>query len=95
MKVAMALALLSGLLVNLHVHARDAQVARPHWIILMTITDRTTGALLERRELDSDLEFDDPHECKSIVAKAGPIPASDHFSAVLTCHKVERKEAAL
>ena len=89
---AIAFLLLFGVVLNVYSQAAQAQIARPHWIIILTITDRSTGARIERRELDANSEFDDSRDCKSLVANVGPIPASDHFRAVLTCRKAERNE---
>jgi hypothetical protein len=93
MKWAMPLLLLCGLMVNIRAHADDAKVTQPHWIIILTITDLTTGAQLVQDELDSQLKFDDPIKCKSMVALIGPIPTSGDFGAALACRKVEQKEA--
>ena len=86
--VTMAVALLPGLLVGQHTQAREARIERPHWVIILTLTDRFTGAQFEQQELDPNLQFDDRVQCQSIVAEVGAIPATDHFSAVLTCRKV-------
>ena len=85
--VTLGVALLSGLLVG-QTQAREARIERPHWVIILTLTDRMTGAQFEQRELDPDLQFDDRAQCQSIVAEVGAIPATDHFAAVLTCKKV-------
>jgi hypothetical protein len=91
MKVAIVRALLWALLVCPCAHAGSAKIARPRWVIVVTVTDRATGAQLEKRELDRDLEFDDPRECELIVAKVGPVvPPSDHLEIVLTCREVTR-----
>jgi hypothetical protein len=95
MKIAIALVLLWGVLVTQCAHADNAQITRPRWVIVVTITDLSTGKQLEQRELGSELEFDDPKECKSIVAEVGPIPPGDHMAVALTCRKVATKEAAL
>jgi hypothetical protein len=91
----MAIALACGLLVSLGACAQNAESARPRWIIVMTITDLATGALVEERALDTELEFDDPNECKSVVIKAGPIRAPEGIAAVLTCRKIERKATSV
>jgi hypothetical protein len=88
MNRAIALLLLCGVLSSMCAHADGTKVTHPDWAIILTITDLATGAPLEQLELDSELRFDDPSECKSIVAKVGHVPASDHFAAVLTCQKV-------
>ena len=86
--VTIAVVLLPGLLVGQHTQAREARIERPHWVIILTLTDRFTGAQFEQQELDPNLQFDDRAQCQSIVAEVGAIPATDHFSAVLTCRKV-------
>jgi hypothetical protein len=88
MNRAIALLLLCGVLVSVCAHAGTTKVTYPRWVIILTVTDRTTGAQLEQLEVDSELRFDDPIECKSIVAKVGRIPTSDHFAAVLKRRKV-------
>jgi hypothetical protein len=93
MKWAIPLVLLCGLMVNMRAHADDAKVTQPHWVIILTITDLTTGAQLVQHELDSQLEFDDPNRCKSMLALIGPIPTSGDLGAALACREVERKEA--
>jgi hypothetical protein len=88
MKMATTLVLLCGLLFGRHTYATEANTQRPHWVIILTVTDATTGAQVEKRELDANLQFDDPAQCRSLVAKVGAVPASDHFTAILTCWKV-------
>jgi hypothetical protein len=92
MNKAIALLLLCGVLVSTCAHADGTKITHPDWAIILTITDLATGAQLEQLELDSELRFDDPIECKSIVAKVGRVPASDHFVAVLKCRKVRLLE---
>jgi hypothetical protein len=89
---AIALVLLLGVLVTMCTHANEAQVTRPRWVIVLTITDRITGTQVEQRELQVDLTFDDLGHCRSFVTRVGPIPSTDNFAAVLTCRVVERKE---
>jgi hypothetical protein len=91
MKMAISLALLSwGLVVSLWAHADSAPVTHPVWVIVMTITNVTTGEQIEEQELDPELEFDDLAQCESIVAKAGPIPESHELATVLACREVSR-----
>jgi hypothetical protein len=90
MRAAISLVLLFGLLVNVCAYSDNAKVTQSRWIIILTIIDRTTGTQLERIELDPRLEFDDPTQCESILARVGPIPSGENFSAVLTCRKTER-----
>jgi len=61
---------------------------RPHWVIIATIIDRTTGEQLGQTKLtDPELVFHDPVQCKSIIRKVHPI-TSANVTAVLTCLKV-------
>jgi len=93
MKWTIPLVLLCGLLVC--AHADDAKGTHPRWVIVLTVTDLTTGARFEQGELNPELEFDDPIKCKSIVARVGPIPTRANFALALTCRKVDRKDAVL
>jgi hypothetical protein len=78
------------LLVNVCAYSDNAKVTQSRWIIILTIIDRTTGIQLAPIELDPRLEFDDPTQCESILARVGPIPSGESLSAVLTCRKIER-----
>ncbi len=89
-RAAISLVLLCGLLVNVCAYSDNAKVTQSRWIIILTIIDRITGTQLARTELDPQLEFDDPTQCESILARVGPIPSGENFSAVLTCRKIER-----
>ena len=95
MKWTIPLVLLYGLLVSMCAHADDAKGTHPRWVIVLTVTDLTTGALLEQRELNPGLEYNDPIKCKSIAATVGPIPTRGNFALALTCRKVDRKDAVL
>jgi hypothetical protein len=90
MKVTIALILLWGLVVSPCAHADTTKLTRPRWAIVMTVTDRTSGELLEQRELDTELEFDDVAQCESIVARVGPIADDHSLAIVLTCREVTR-----
>jgi hypothetical protein len=90
MNLTIAFALLWALLVSPCAHADSAKIARTQWTIVMTITDRTTGAQLKQRELDTELEFDDVAQCESIVARVGPIADDHSLAIVLTCREVTR-----
>ena len=95
MKWTIPLVLLCGLLVSMCAHADDAKGTHRRWVIVLTVTDVTTGARFEQGELNPELEFDDPIKCKSIVARVGPIPTRANFALALTCRKVDRKDAVL
>ena len=93
MKWTIPLVLLCGLLVSMCAQANDAKGTHPRWVIVLTVTDTTTGELLEKRELDPELEYDDPIKCESIVARVGPIHTSGNLALALTCRKIDRKDA--
>jgi hypothetical protein len=42
---------LFGVTFGIWVHADEAQVMSPRWVVVLTITDRITGAELEQDEL--------------------------------------------
>ena len=92
-KRAIALILLFSVLPGMSAYADEAQ--RTRWIIVLTITERTTGAQVEQGELDVNVRFDDLDHCRSFLAKVGPIPSSGNFAAVLACRKVETREAGI
>jgi hypothetical protein len=88
MKVAPPLLFLFGLLAGQCAHAEKADVQRPHWVIIATFIDRTTGRKLGQSPLRSpELEFADAVACKSVVDRVRPVE-SDHVTTVLTCRKV-------
>jgi hypothetical protein len=95
MKPALALVLLSGLLVGADAQPQKATIERPHWVIMATIVDRTTGEQLEQNRLEGRvLEFDDPVKCHAIVDRVRPI-ATDRVTAVLTCARIGPAEESL
>jgi hypothetical protein len=82
--------LLCGSLVSSCALADDAKGTHSRWVIILTLTDATSGKLVEQRDLDSELEFDDAIKCDAILARVRPIPVSGNLAAALTCRKVER-----
>jgi hypothetical protein len=90
MKAAIALVLLWGWLAGLCAHADSTIITRPVWVIVLTITDKTTGERLEERELDTELRFKDRAQCELILTKAGPIPDSHFFATAMTCRELTR-----
>jgi hypothetical protein len=95
MKVATALVFLFGLLVGQCAHAEKADGQRPHWVIVATFIDRTTGKKLAQNQLRSPgLEFADAVTCKSIVDRIHPV-ARENVATVLTCRKVVPVESYL
>jgi len=88
MKLAMALVLLFGLVVAHGAPADKSDAELPHWVIIATLIDRTTGKRLEESQLQGpELEFDDRATCRSIVARVRPIQ-NKYVDTVLTCRKV-------
>jgi hypothetical protein len=85
LKVMCMLFLFGAPAASLHVHADDAKVTRPVWVIVVTLTNRTTGKRVREDELGPEMRFDDQAQCEWLVAQAGPIPGTDDFSVVLTC----------
>jgi hypothetical protein len=69
--------------VSLHVHADDAKVTRPVGVIVVTLTNRTSGKRVEGRKLP-EMPFDGQAQCERLVAQAGRIPGTHFFSVVLT-----------
>jgi hypothetical protein len=91
MKWTIPLVLLCGSLISMCAQADDAKGTRPRWVIILTVTDTTTGTRVEQ-DLDPELEFDDPVKCDSILARVRPIPMSGNLASALTCRKVERED---
>jgi hypothetical protein len=89
MKMATALVPLFVLVVGQFPHAEQSSVSHPHWVIIATIIDRTTGKPVGEVRLGGlELEFDDSRKCKSIAERVHTVPTA-HTTAVLTCRKVE------
>jgi hypothetical protein len=95
MKWIIPLVLLCGSLVSMCAQADEPKGTHPRWVIILTITDTTTGELLEQRELGPELEYGDPAECESMTARLGPLPTTGKLAAALTCRKVNRQNAVL
>ena len=69
MKWTMLTILLCGSLVGISAPADDAKGTHSRWVIILTLTDTTSGKLIEQRDLDAELEFDDAIKCESILAR--------------------------
>jgi hypothetical protein len=95
MKLAIALVLLVGFLLSQYAHAAESNMRHPHWVVIATIIDRTTGEQLGQTKLgDPKLVFDDPARCKSIIRQVHPM-TSANVTAVLTCWKIGPAESDL
>jgi hypothetical protein len=90
MKWTILLMLLCGSLVGICAPADDAKGTHSRWVIVLTLTDTTSGKLVEQGDLDAELEFDDPSRCQSVLARIHPIPTSVNLAVALTCRKVDR-----
>jgi hypothetical protein len=89
MKMATALVPPFVLVVGQFAQAEQSSIPHPHWVIIATIIDRTTGKAVREVKLGGlELEFDDPLKCKSIAERVRTVPTA-HTTAVLTCRKVE------
>jgi hypothetical protein len=70
-------------------------IPRPHWVIIATVVNRHTGKPIKQGRLEgSTLEFDDQSACGSILDLIGPI-VSDNFVVVLKCEKTAALQARL
>src|SRR5258708_22724116 len=90
MKWTKLLILLCGSLVSICALADGAKGTHSRWVIILTLSDRTSGKLVEQGDLDAELEFDDAIKCESILARVGPIPVSGNLAVALTCRKGDR-----
>jgi hypothetical protein len=77
-----------GLQVSLWAHADSAEISRPFWVIVVTVTDKTTGERTKWEEIVSDLRFNDRAQCELIVTQTGSIRDSHDFATFLTCRQI-------
>jgi hypothetical protein len=77
-----------GLLVSLWAHADGAEISRPFWVIVVTVTDKTTGERTKWEEIFSDLRLNDRAQCESIITKAGSMRDGHDLATVLTCRQI-------
>jgi hypothetical protein len=95
MNIALASVLLLGLLAGPSANADESKTLRPHWVIMATIIDPTTGEQLQQSRLGGpELKFDALAECTSIIHKTRLV-SNEHVAAVLTCKRVDPAEAYL
>jgi hypothetical protein len=95
MKWTKLLILLCGSLVSICALADDANGTYSRWIIILTLTDTTSGKLVEQGDLDAEFEYNDPVKCQAMAARLGPIRAPTNLAAALTCRRVDRSDAVL
>jgi hypothetical protein len=77
-----------GMLVSLWAHADGAAISRPFWVIVVMVTDKTTGERKQWEEIVTDLRFNDRAECELIATKAGSIRDGHDLATVLTCRQI-------
>jgi hypothetical protein len=71
------------------------RIERPYWVIVATIIDRSTGALLEQSQVvGPGMRFDDLGQCQSFLDKIGSA-LTDRLAMVLTCEQVGPRELAV
>ena len=61
--------LLCGSLIGICAPADAVKGTHSRWVIILTLTDTTSGKLVEQGDLDAELEFDDAIKCESILAR--------------------------
>jgi hypothetical protein len=94
MKMLMSMGLLCGLLAGQPV-AEAPKIERPHWVIVATVIDLSTGAALRQSVIEgAGMKFDDPGECESILHKV-PTVLTDRVAVILTCARVGPDEVAV
>ena len=93
MKITIAMALLGGLVPAQRV-ADAPKIERPHWVVVATLINRSTGQLLgqspiagRRMQLTSD-------QCTRVLSRVKPAQ-NDRVAVVLTCEKVGPPELEL
>jgi hypothetical protein len=96
MKIASVVTVLCGFLFGQCAYAEEAKIPpRPHWVIIATVVDQTTGEQLRQGKLGGrELEFDDPDECNAILGRVQPF-ADGRVAVVLACRKVDSSGVTL
>ena len=83
MKMTIAMAVLCGLLLAQRVGVAP-KIERPHWVVVATLVDRSTGQLLGQSPIagrDMQLTSD---QCRRILNQVQPAP-NHQVAVVLTC----------
>jgi hypothetical protein len=94
MKLAITISLLCGVLAGPPV-ADAPKIERPHWVIVATVIDRSTGAALRQGLMTGPgMRFDDLRQCEAALEKAQPV-ATDEVALVFTCEQVGPRELAV
>jgi hypothetical protein len=77
-----------GPLVSLWANVDGAEISRPFSVIVVTVTDKTTGERTKWEEIVSDLRFNDRAQCELIVTQAGSTRDGHDLATVLTCRQI-------
>ncbi|HUN74943.1 MAG TPA: hypothetical protein VMU40_10545 [Steroidobacteraceae bacterium] len=94
MKLEILTGLLCGMLAGQPV-AELPKIEHPHWVIVATIVDRSTGTPLEESQIvGPGMQFDSLGQCQAMVHKAGTV-LTDRLAMVLTCVQVGPREVAV
>jgi hypothetical protein len=71
-----------------YARAEAPDISRPHWVIIATVIDKTSGKPILQTELDGGkLELDSAGQCYFILRKLHPV-ADEQLTMILKCSKV-------
>jgi hypothetical protein len=93
MKMIIAMTVLCGLLPAQRV-ADAPKIERPHWIVVATLINRSTGQLLDQSPIAGRGMHLTSDQCRRILNQVQPAP-NDQVAVVLTCERVGPPEVAL
>ena len=93
MKMTIAMALLCGLLATGRV-AEAPKIERPHWVIVATFMNRSTGRLLGRSPIAGRGMHFTSEQCTRFLSQVEP-DKSDRVAVVLSCERVGPPELEL
>jgi len=93
MKVTIAMAVLSGL-PPAHPVADAPKIERPHWVVVATVINRSTGELLGQSAIAGRGMHLTSDQCRRILNQVEPAP-NDQVAVVLTCERVGPPEVEL
>jgi len=93
MKLTITMAVLCGLLPT-HRVADAPKIERPHWVIIATLIDRSTGQLLGQSPIAGRGMHLTSEQCTRILNQVEPA-RHDQVAVVLTCERVGPAEVEL
>jgi hypothetical protein len=93
MKTTIAMAILCGLLPAQRV-ADAPKIERPHWVVVATLINRSTGKLLDQTPIAGRRMHVTSDQCTRILNQVEPAQ-NDQVAVVLTCEKVGPPEVEL